>query len=186
LPGPDRVERTLTSGSIGWLDRREPRGEPFPWPSGYPQDTVWSRQIEPDPATVFRTGIALGEGTQPNTRGRWYCLAWLWPLVKGSFASYCGRAEAVASGMTYVSAWSSSGVQFPRWIGMASDDVARIELFRPDGSRAQVALLDNVFTFQTSRREPVKLVAYDQEERVVKVEAVGGRGSSLRSALVRP
>jgi hypothetical protein len=178
LPGPDRVERTLTSGSIGWLEGREPRGEPFTWPAGYDLDIVWSRHIQPDPGKTFRTGIAFAEGTQPNSRGRWYCLAWLWPLVERSFSSFCQRADVVYSGLTYAGAWPSSGLQFPRWVGMASDDVARIKLFRPDGSHVPVALKDNVFTFQTSRREPVKVVAYDHDGRVVGLEVVGGAGSS--------
>jgi hypothetical protein len=186
LPGPDRVERTLTSGSIGWLERREARGEPFAWRNTYPQHIVWSRQLEPDPAKTFRVGIAVGQGTDANTRGRWYCLAWLWPLVENSFSDFCGRADAVDSGLTYIGAWPSAGVQFPLWIGMTSDDVASIELFRPDGSHVAVPLLDNVFTFQTSKREPAKLVAYDRDGRVVKIEVVGAPGSSVRGILIRP
>jgi hypothetical protein len=177
LPGPGRVERRLSSGSIGWLERSEPRGEPYDWPAdGFP-GIVWSRHIQPDPTNVFRTAIARGKG---------YCLAWLWPLVADSFNSFCSSRDVVASGLMYVGAWQSSGVQFPRWIGLASDEIARIELFRPDGTRAEVALRDNVFTFQTWTRETVKLVAYDHEGRIVRLEVVGAAEGSLRGIAFRP
>jgi hypothetical protein len=48
LPGPDRVERTLESG-IEWLQRGEPRGEPFAWPYPFPDRVLYSRMLAPDP-----------------------------------------------------------------------------------------------------------------------------------------
>jgi hypothetical protein len=176
LPGPDRVERRLSSGVIGWLERNEPRGEPYDWATdGFP-GIVWSRYIQPDPASAFRTAIARGNG---------YCLAWLWPLVADSFNSFCSSRDVVASGLMYLGAWQTSGAQFPLWIGLASDEIARIELFRPDGTSDKVALRDNVLTFQTWTREKVKLVAYDHEGRVVTVEVVGAAGGSLRAIVGR-
>jgi hypothetical protein len=186
LPGPDRVERTLTNGSIGWLESGEARGEPFTWPDDYPQRVVHSRLIRPDASSAMRFGLAYAEGTTANTRGGWYCLAWLWPLIKDSLVSYCGRAEAVNAGISYTGALSSSGVQFPLRVGMASDQVARIELFRADGSSQPVPLVDNVFTFQTWRLDPVKLVAYDDQNRVVTIEIQGTPDSSFRGEVQGP
>ena len=80
----------------------------------------------------------------------------------------------------------SSAVQFPLWVGLASDDVARIELFHRDGSVDRVSLVDNVFSFQTRRGEPVKLVAFDRENRVVKLGLVGGSGSGLSGFSLAP
>ena len=174
LPGPVHVDRTLTDGSIGWLDRGEARGQPFAWPSEYPQRILHSRMLAPDPTSSFRLGLASAEGTNWQTEGRWYCLAWLWPLAPASFSSMCTRADAVAAGLSISGAWPTAGQQFPLWVGMAADEVARIELFYRDGTTQPVPVSDNVFAFYTPRLEPVKLVAYDHEGRVVKIDVVGG------------
>lgn len=186
LPGPDHVDRLLENGSIAWLDRGESRGEPFTFPDHGPQRVVSSRLLQPDPASSFRMGIARSEGTDWRTNGGWYCLAWLWPLVRGSSSSMCTRAETLDSGLVYTGSWFSSAVQFPLWVGLASDDVARIELFHRDGSVDPVSLVDNVFSFQTARGETVKLVAYDREGRVVKLGLVGGGESGLRGYSMAP
>ena len=180
LPGPDHVDRVLTNGSIGWLENGENRGEPFQWPEDYPQRILHVRMLTPDPSSSFRLALADAKGTNWQTNGKWLCLASLWPLVPGSFSSMCIRAESIDGGLNISGAWPSAAQQFPLWIGMASDDIARMKLFYRDGSTAPVALQDNVFTFYTRRGETVKLVAYDHEDRVVKVEIVGGRGGSLR------
>jgi hypothetical protein len=186
LPGPDRAERVLTNGSIGWLERGEARGEPFTFPDHGPQRIVESRLLQPDPASSFRIGIGFARGTNWQTNGGWYCFTWLWPLIRDSSSSLCTRAESVDSGLVYAGAWMSSGLQFPLWVGLASDDVARIELVHGDGSKVPVPLADNVFSFQTRRGEAIKLVAYDSEDRVVRVEIVGGEGSSMMGYAVAP
>jgi hypothetical protein len=186
LPGPDRVERAITNGSIGWLERGEARGEPFQFPDHGPQRIVESRLLQPDPASSFRIGIAFAKGTNWQTNGGWYCLSWQWPLIRNSLSSMCARADSVETGLMYGGAWMSSALQFPLWVGLASDDVTRIELIHRDGSRVPVSLADNVFSFQTRRGEALKLVAYDSENRVVRVEIVGGNGSGLRGYSVAP
>ena len=98
----------------------------------------------------------------------------------------CTRAESLDNGLMYAGAWMNSAVQFPLWVGLASDDVARMELIYQDGVRDPVALTDNVFSFQTTRGEATKLVAYDSENRAVKIEIVGGNGSGLRGYSVAP
>ena len=185
-PGPDHVERTLTGGSIGWIERGEARGEPFTFSDQGPQRFVHSRLLQPDPASSMRIGIAYAEGTAQETNGGWYCLSWLWPLIRDSGSSMCTRAESVGPGLMYAGAWMNSLVQFPLWVGLASDDVARIELIHQDGTIDPVSLVDNVLSFQTTRGEAVKLVAYDNENRVVKIEIVGGNGSGLRSIVQAP
>jgi hypothetical protein len=185
-PGPDRVERPLTNGSIGWLQRGEARGEPFTFPDQGPQRVIESRLLQPDPASSFRIGIAFAEGTAWQTKGGWYCLSWLWPLIPGSSSSMCTRAETIDSGLMYAGAWFNSALQFPLWVGLAPDDVARIELIHRDGTTVPVSLVDNVFSFQTTRGEAIKLVAYDSENRAVKIEIVGGNGSGLRGYSVAP
>lgn len=185
-PGPDHVARPLTNGSIGWLERGEARGEPFTFPDHGPQRILESRLLQPDPASSFRIGIASAGGTNWQTNGRWYCLAWLWPLVSDTSSSMCTRADTVDTGLMYAGAWMNSALQFPLWVGLASDDVARMELIHRDGATVPVSLVDNVFSFQTTRGEAIKLVAYDSENRVVKIEIVGGIGSGLRGYSVAP
>jgi hypothetical protein len=186
FPGPDHVERPLTTGSIGWLERGEARGEPFTFSDHGPQQVVHSRLLQPDPASSFRIGIAFAQGTNWQTNGGWYCISWLWPLIRDSSSTMCTRAESVDNGLMYAGAWMNSAVQFPLWVGLASDDVARMELIYQDGVRDPVALTDNAFSFQTTRGEATKLVAYDSEHRVVKIEIVGGNGSGLRGYSVAP
>jgi hypothetical protein len=71
----------------------------------------------------------------------------------------------------------SSAAQFPLWVGLAADEVARLELYRRDGSFDEVPLADNVFSFHTARGEAAKLVAYDKHDRVIRIEVVRGPGS---------
>lgn len=179
LPGPDRVERTLTSGSIGWLENGESRGEPIQWPDGSPR-TRHAQMLEPDPSSSLRLVIADTE-ERKGPGGKMLCLGTLWPLVRGSFSSLCSRADTIDSGFNVSSAWADDAQQFPLWTGIASDEVSRIELFFGDDSTEEVSLRDNVFAFYARRGEAVKLVAYDHEGRVVKIEVVGGSGSGPAS-----
>jgi hypothetical protein len=172
------VERTLSDGRIGWLDRREPRGEAFDWQNDSPQRIIFSRAIVPDVRSTFRLAAAAAEGTNDVTAGGWYCVAWLWPLVKGTFANACLRDDAVATGIAYLGAWPSSIGQFPRWVGLVADEIQRLEVRYPDGARADVPLVDNLFTLQTRKGEAVELLAYDGEGRLVKDDFVGGFDTS--------
>ena len=55
--------------------------------------------------------------------------------------------------------------------GVASDDVARIDALLADGQRAEVPLVDNVFLIDLPRANlPARLVAYDEEDRVIGVD----------------
>jgi len=59
------------------------------------------------------------------------------------------------------------------WLdGVASDDVARMELFLASGERIAIPLRDNVFRVEVARiRFPIRLVAYDSEGRVIGIRA---------------
>lgn len=177
LPGPDGVKPALTDGSIGWLDRGEPRGEPFKFPNHGPMRVVEARVLQPDPTSSFRIGVARSEGTDWRTAGGWYCLAWFWPLIEGSSGSMCSRDDSIETGLYYSTSLAGSAVQFPLWVGLAADQVARLELYHRDGSFDEVPLADNAFSFHTARGEAAKLVAYDKQGRVIRIEVVGGPGS---------
>jgi hypothetical protein len=172
LPGPDRVDRTLHAGSIGWLERAEPRGEPFDWPYGFPDRVLYSRILAPDPSSSFRIALAYGEDADWRENGRWYCLAWFWPLVPGSLSNRgCGRDNLIDSGLTWHGVSPIAG-GFPFNVGLASDEVGRIEIFYEDGSIQRVPLRDNVFSFHVAADLHSKIVAYDHQGRVVSVHVL--------------
>jgi hypothetical protein len=169
MPGPDRVERTLEAGSIGWLKRGEPRGEPFAWPYDFPDRVLYSRALAPDPSSSFRLALAYGEDADWRENGRWYCTAWLWPTVPGSLSTRgCGRENLIDSGLTYHGVSPVAG-GFPHYVGLASDDIGRITIFYEDGSVQQVPLRDNVFSFYVAADLHSKIVAYDHEGRIVSI-----------------
>ena len=67
------------------------------------------------------------------------------------------------------------GDQFWLLSGVASDAVARIELFLADGERWPVPLTDNTFAIQVPRTHyPVNLVAYDAQGHVIAVHPSRG------------
>lgn len=56
--------------------------------------------------------------------------------------------------------------------GLASDDVARMELFLPHGRRHPVPLKDNAFFVRVARADlPANLVAYDRHGLVIGTSA---------------
>jgi hypothetical protein len=164
LPGPAQVERRLTTGSVGWLERGESRGEPFEWPS-QPDVMVTSRVLQPNPAISFRLGVGFKEG---DADGDWYCLAHLWPLVKGPLSHGCARADWVRGGIGFMGAWPNES-QFALYVGLVADEVATLELYYESGDRRSIPLVDNAFAFQVRSFEPVKLVARDHDGRAVKI-----------------
>ena len=169
LPGPDRVERALDEGSIGWLERAESRGEPFSWPYEFPDRVLFSRTLAPDPSSSFRLAVAYGQDPDWRENGRWFCTAWLWPTVPGSKNDRgCGRADAIRSGLTYLGTSPNAG-GFPHYVGLASDAVGRIEIFYEDGSTQAIPLNDNAFSFYVAADQHSKLVAYDREGQVVMI-----------------
>jgi hypothetical protein len=170
IPGPARVERTLETGSVGWLERREPRGEPFDWPYDSPSEILYSRVVAPDPTSSFRLGVAFGQDADWREHGRWYCLAWFWPLVPDSLTGRgCTRADTVAVGPVVEGTWPSGFGEFPQFVGIASDEVNSLKVFYEDGSTKDVPLVDNLFSFYVDGVQGSKLVAYDAANRVVRV-----------------
>jgi hypothetical protein len=169
LPGPDRVERTLTTGSLGWLELGEPRGQSFQWPYAFPDRVLYSRLLAPDPSSSFRIALAYGEDPDWRENGRWLCIAWLWPTVPGSLSSRaCSRYGLIDSAMTLRGVSPIAG-GFPHYVGLVSDDVARVTIFYEDGLIQQVPVSDNAFSFHVAAELHSKIVAYDHEGRVVSI-----------------
>lgn len=186
LPGPNQVERSIEHGRIDWLERAEPRGEPFDWPKERSWQILYARTIQPDPTSPFRLAVAYAEGSGQTTVGKFYCFKWLWPLIANPGSTSCIRSDAIASGVAYTAELPNSGEQFPLWVGVAADEIERLELYYSEDVHRNIRIVDNVFAFQTRRGEPVKLVAYDHSGRVVKVGPVGSPDSGLSGFSVSP
>jgi hypothetical protein len=177
LPGPAQVDREPAHSSIGWLVRGENRGDPFTWQdesAPFAQRILFARAVTPDPNSSFRVALGYGEGSDGHTVRRWYCLTWLAPLIPGPNPRGClAWADDVdTSGWMITGGGKTLAEQFPHWIGIATDEIARLEVFHADGTSEAVPYNDNVFSFYTRRDEPSKLVGYDEAGRVVKIEVL--------------
>jgi hypothetical protein len=68
--------------------------------------------------------------------------------------------------------YAGAGSQFITLSGIATDDVARLELFLGNGERRRVALRNNAFVARVHRAKmPGRLVAYDEDGRVIGIAA---------------
>jgi hypothetical protein len=168
LPGPVRADRPLESGSVGWLEHREPRGQPFTWPYDSPDRILYSRVLTPDPTSSFRLALAYGEDPDWQKNGRWYCVAWFWPLLPDSPNRGCGRVDLVRNGLM-LSGTSTIVGSFTHYVGAAADEVARIAIFYEDGSVQRVPVNDNVVSFYVATNQSSKFVAYDDAGHVVQL-----------------
>jgi hypothetical protein len=184
LRGPDRVERRVTGGTIGWLLRREPRGEPLPErlrevvaPASPPAENApyleppavdvsdFARMIQPHPADFLRMVLAVG-------RDDGHICSFL--VSRGGVGGNCINSAAAFRGPLgpLVASWAYAGAgsQFLTLSGIASDDVARLELFLGTGEHWPVPLKDNAFVARVQRAKmPGRLVAYDDEGRVIGI-----------------
>lgn len=170
--GPTQVERTLESGSIGWLERREPRGDPLA-DGSLGDRMVFGRLLRPDPNSFMRVRIALVAANSSADDGLTLCYGVLHGVPGRAylclpFRDYFGRSNPSA---LRVGAEQFGGNQYSLVSGIASDEVARIELFLATGERFSVPLKDNVFFAQAARAKfPARVVAYDSLGAVVGVQ----------------
>jgi hypothetical protein len=184
--GPSRVERPVTGGAIEWIERREPRGDLPPADAPYLKgftEFQFARVIKPDPAGATKVVVGLGRlefpgRTHPEPRG--YCMFLVTP--KGSGGG-CNPPEQLFAHTPFSFGLTGygGGDQFVTLHGLASDAVARLELFLGTREREAVSLRDNVYLAQVARTKfPVRLVAYDSAGRVIGIQTVldafGGAG----------
>ena len=86
------------------------------------------------------------------------------------------RAKLFSAGpLSGGSMLDSGSDQFATLTGLASDDVARIVAFLANGQTIKVPLRDNVYLLDLARSKmPVRLVAYDSQNRVIGIQAAPG------------
>jgi hypothetical protein len=186
--GPTKVERKVSNGTIGWLDRREPRGQPLtvlPGRGGalVRRHTVYGRVIAPDPSRPVRIAVTLST-SRHGGKATGICS---WLVLRGGMSGGCSvRSEIFTrSPLTNGVTLMGGSDEFATISGLASDDVARIVAFLANGQRAAVPLADNAFVVDIARAKfPVRLVAYDKSGRVIgftdSIGDFGGGGAPTR------
>jgi len=164
--GPTSVERTLNGGTIGWLDRREERGVPLDTGPDLPRffaDAEFGRVLTPDPESGKRIAVAI--------TGSGVCYAEI--ERSGTGGGCMGRPGHLFEHAPFTggSGVNGAGAQYATFAGVASDDVARLEIFTATGNRIDVPLRDNAYLAEVALASmPAKLVAYDRDGRVIGIE----------------
>jgi hypothetical protein len=196
LHGPSHVERQVRGGRIGWLDRRESRGDPLP--AGFPDPLrgltarrVFGRLIQPDPLEPLRVALSVYRVSKaPRYTFMKPGLVICNDLVSGrAVGGGCSQAAQLFEGgpFSFGTMTLFGGDQYGIVDGVASDDVARLRLFFGDGGVAELPLRDNVFVMRVSRaRYPIRLVAYDAQGRVIGIESRQPDGTTPRWARPDP
>jgi hypothetical protein len=180
IPGPTRVDRHIANGTIGWLDRRDLRGQPLDviprrMRKLVTRHVVFGRVVAPDPTRPVRVALTLST-SRHGGRATGLC-TWLVDRT-GMGAGGCAVRAALFTrgplgGGTMIEGGSD---QFATLEGVVSDDVARLDLFLSNGERMTAPLNDNVYLVDVARSKlPVRLVAYDAQGRVIGIQLPFGR-----------
>jgi hypothetical protein len=194
------VERKVTGGKVGWLERHEARGRPL---SVLPRRTrqsllgarrfqgrskiVFGRVLTPDPTIPSRMVMTLN-AHHAGGPAAGLCTAVVGPSGGGSgCAPYPGlfKASPVSVGMT-----GSGAGEFVLLDGVASDDVDHLRALLSGGQTSPVPLVDNAFLVHLSRSNlPARIVAYDQNDKVIGVsyplqDFMGNRSGPARGRAV--
>jgi hypothetical protein len=176
--GPTKIERRVVGGRIGWLDRRENRGESvrdvFAGRAAPQHEVVFGRLLTPDPSSSKRVAIVETLGShlaRPGDPPREMICTYV--VARGGIGGGCNPADDLFPRSPFSFGWSTigGGDQFATFAGMASDEVARLEAFTATGNAIPVPLADNSYLIEIAiARFPVKLVAYDSQGRVIGIE----------------
>jgi hypothetical protein len=171
--GPSIVERHVTDGTIGWLERGELRGQSLR-EAGIRLPAVegigkfhhvgvgkFARVIAPDPGDFLRLVV----GKNPSVICEYL-------VTRGGIGGGCSPSALLFSQGPFYATYGFSGAGTQQAVveGLASDDVARLQLFLADGSRRPVALSDNALLVRAPLGLfPARVVAYDRNGRVIGI-----------------
>jgi hypothetical protein len=184
LGGPTRVQRVLRSGTIRWFAHREPRGAPVPRNLhhivGTTPSVIFAREITPNPSAPERLVVSISPAGKQYFGGRLrndrkVCV----DVVGGRYPDGggcwpAGRLFSTGPIALGFGAQASSS-QYVTFAGLASDDVARLELFPTSGPAIPVPLHDNGFLVEASLSDyPLNLVAYTNTGLVIGTTAIRG------------
>jgi hypothetical protein len=173
--GPANVERVVERGTIGWVDRREERGEPLGEAMrdkvSMFRDVDFGRIVAPNPDDPKRVAITVGKGGIDPAAGARPMLCETLLGNDGTAAGGCLDPTFSQAPFSFGYTVTGAGDQYATFAGVASDDVARLELYTATGNRIDVALRDNAYLAEVAlARLPAKLVAYDTSGRVIGIE----------------
>jgi hypothetical protein len=181
--GPTHVERKDEGGSIGWVERREPRGGPFPparlksllplTRSTNDGRIVFARVLRPDPADYVRMAVVVVVG-KPQIQS----LVCTVTIDRSGMGGGCSQTPQLFGRWPFtVSLSNGDSGQYSLLSGLASDDVARLALFGVSGPPLEVPLRDNAWLVRLGSSDfPVRLVAYDGEGRVIGIHVEKSNG----------
>jgi hypothetical protein len=187
VPPAPAVERHVTGGRVGWLEDREPRGDPLDvLPEGTfqgmpprsvprprhaptsPTNVLFGRVLAPDPDRPVRLVLTLN-AHGPNGRPAGLC-TWLVTSRSGGAGGCAPYPDVFKRSLMPATGMGGGSGAFLTVTGVATDDVARIEALFVDGQRVDVALEDNAFLVDLPRAKlPARLIAYDSDDRVISV-----------------
>ena len=183
--GPTRVERKVSGGTIGWIDRGEERGGPIPdklMAKIRPivrrklsdSSLALARLIKPDPGDTLRIAILAGP---PAAQGdRLVC-----PIVLYGFSlgGGCAPLRQMFEQQPFAPVGGSvSGAdQYADFEGLVSDDVGQMKLFLAPGGVVTIPLHDNAYMTRVARADfPARFVAYDRDGRVIGIQTFADDG----------
>lgn len=182
-PPAPAVERDVTGGRIGWLERHEPRGEPLDVlpartlaivvgrrpgrPLRQPTNVLFGRVLTPDPGRPLRMVLTLN-AHRPGGPVAGLCT---WVVSRAGAAGGCSLYPEIFASTPFSGGMTGGGSGgFVTVDGVVSDDVERLEAVLADRQRVDVPLADNVYAVDLPRAKlPARLVAYDSEGRVIAV-----------------
>ncbi len=184
--GPTAIERYVEGGSIGWLERLEQRGEP--WPDSLASllegigidEPQLARLVRPDPDDSLGVAIVVGRGRLGAPpwwgSGKVERIVCVFSAGEGGGGGGCTPLATAVSDYTPFTigvSTESGSSQFSVADGLASDDVASMKAFLGNGDEVDVPLRDNAYSVRLARAAfPVRLVAYDADDRVIGMQVL--------------
>jgi hypothetical protein len=184
-PGPTRVEREVDGGSIEWVEREEPRGDPLPRDRignaffegpRHRQHLLLARVIQPDPDDYLRVGVvAVSPGDSLQDPGSELCALMI--DRNGSGGGCSGGDRPFDRGPFTFGTSSFGSSQYSVLSGLASDEVTKLVLFSLRGGTVNVPLRDNAWLVRVASGDyPLRLVAYDRDGRIIGMHTEQSNG----------
>jgi hypothetical protein len=168
------VDRKVTGGSIGWLDRHENRGQPLSTLPPRLRSTllggrlgriIFGRVLRPDLTAPYRVSVTLNAHRKGGPPAG-LCTTLVGPSGGGGgCSSYPDlfKRSPISFGTS-----GDGPAEFVRVAGVVTDDVARLQVVLVNNQHLEVKLVDNAFTEGVSRADlPARLVAYDRDGKVI-------------------
>jgi hypothetical protein len=187
--GPATVQRVVHGGAIRWLARRQPRGTAVP-PAvhhivGVLPDVIFHREITPDSSAPERMVVSVRPAGSAYFGGRLrnklqVCAEVVGGRLAGGGCWPAGRLFSTAP--FSLGGAEQQGGQTVTIAGLASDDVAKLNLYLATGRNVRVPLHDNGYITSAVKADyPLRLVAYDSEGRIIGLKTL--QGDSRRGPL---